>query len=72
MLAIVLKHSTFRRVSTRLRYEGSFVYFSSLLSRVFNDEGFTYLYFNSLSDMCSATDYLAAHNGVYRVVDLSL
>ena len=72
MIAIVLKQSTFNRVSTRLRHEGSFVDFSSLLSRVFHDEGFTYLYFSDFSDLCLATDYLSAHNAVYRVVDLSL
>lgn len=72
MLAIVLKSSTFNRVTTRLRHAGSLVDFISLPSRVFHDGGFTYLYFQSLSDLCYATDFLSAYHAVYRVVDTGL
>lgn len=72
MIAIVLKTSTFNRVSTRLRYAGSLETFLSLSSRVFHDCGATYLYFYSLSDMCYATDFLSGLNAVYRVVEISL
>ncbi len=72
MIAIVLKDSTFNRVMTRLRSQGSHVDFLSLTSRVFHDGGFTYLYFQSLSDLCYATDFLSAFNAVYRVVETSL
>ena len=72
MLAIVLKHSTFNRVTTRLRYAGSHVEFLSLPCRIIHDSGFTYLYFHSLSDLCTASDFLSAYNAVYRVADLSL
>lgn len=72
MIAIVLKDSTFNRVSTRLRYDGSLVEFSSLPARVFHHCGFTYLYFYSLSDLCYATDFLSVYNAVYRVVETSL
>lgn len=72
MIAIVLKDSTFNRVMTRLRNDGSHVYFLSLPSRVFHDAGFTYLYFHSLSDMCIVSDFLSCYNAVYRVTDASL
>lgn len=71
MKAIVLKDSTFRRVSARMRYDGSRVIFSSLPSRVSHDFGFTYLYFDDFSDLCHASDYLYAYNAVYRVDDIS-
>lgn len=72
MIAIVLKDSTYNRVTTRLRYQGSLALFTSLPSRITHDFGFTYLYFRSLSDMCYATDYLYAYNAVFRVVENSL
>ena len=72
MKAIVLKDSTFNRVKTRMRYDGSFVIFSSLPSRVSHDFGFTYLYFDDFFDLCNASDYLYAYNAVCRVTDLSL
>lgn len=72
MIAIVLKDSSFKRVSTRLRLEGSLKIFLSLPSRVFHDCGFTYLYFHSLSDMCYATDFLSSYNVVYRVTETTL
>ena len=72
MIAIVLKTSTFKRVTARLRYANNLSVFSSLPARVFHDYGTTYLYFNSLSDMCYATDFLSAYNAVYRVVETSL
>ena len=72
MIAIVLKESTFRRVTTRLRHFGDLSMFSSLSSRVFHDGGFAYLYYESLSDLCFATDFLSAHHAVYRVVETSL
>lgn len=72
MIAIVLKDSTFKRVTARLRYECLFDVFSILPSRVFHDYGFTYLYFQSLSDLCYATDFLSVHNAVYRVCETSL
>ena len=72
MIAIVLKDSTYKRVLSRSRYAGCSVAFSSLPCRVFRDYGFTYLYFDSVSDMCYATDFLYACNAVYRVVETSL
>lgn len=72
MKAIVLKDSTFKRVMTRLRYDGAHVYFSSLVSRVSHDYGFTYLYFEDFSDLCHASDYLYACNAVHRVTEISL
>ena len=72
MIAIVLKDSTFNRVTTRLRHAGSLSVFSSLPARVFHDYGFTYLYFQSISDLCYATDFLSSLNAVYRVVETSL
>lgn len=72
MIAIVLKNSTYNRVTTRLRYQGTLSLFTSLPSRVFRDCGFTYLYFQSLSDLCYATDFLSAYNAVYRVTEPSL
>lgn len=72
MIAIVLKSSTYNRVTTRLRHQGSLALFTSLSSRVSHDCGFTYLYFQSLSDMCYATDYLYAYNALFRVVDTCL
>ena len=72
MIAIVLKDSTYNRVITRLRHDGSFVSFISLPSRVFHDYGFTYLYFQTFSSLCYATDFLSAHHAVYRVVETSL
>ena len=51
MKAIVLKDSTFNRVTARLRAHGSDVYFSSLPSRFSHDLGFTYLYFRSFLDL---------------------
>lgn len=72
MIAIVLKDSTYNRVTTRLRRDGSLAQFTSLSSRVFHDYGFTYLYFESLPDMCYATDFLSSLNAVYRVVETSL
>lgn len=72
MLAIVLKDSTFNRVTTRLRHQGSLALFTSLPSRVFHDYGFTYLYYQSFSDMCLATDYLYSYNALFRVVETSL
>ena len=72
MIAIVLKSSTYKRVISRLRYAGSLENFQSLPSRVFHDYGSTYLYFQSLSDLCFATDFLSAFNAVYRVVETSL
>ena len=72
MIAIVLKDSTFKRVTSRLRYADSPVDFLSLPCRVFHDYGATYLYFQSLSDLCYATDFLFACNAVYRVVETSL
>ena len=52
MIAIVLKDSTFTRVTTSLRRSGDLVTFISLPTRVFHDGGFTYLYYESLSDLC--------------------
>ena len=72
MIAIVLKTSTFKRVTTRLRYANNLSVFSSLTARVFHDYGYTYLYFQSLSDLCFATDFLSAYNAVYRVCETSL
>ena len=72
MKAIVLKDSTFRRVMSCLRNDGSHVYFSSLPSRVIHDSGFTYLYFHSFSDLCIASDFLSAFNAVYRVADYNI
>lgn len=73
MIAIVLKTSSFKRVATRLRRADCSDLFPSLPSRVsHNDDGFTYLYFQSLSDMCYASDYLYAFNAVFRVVETSL
>lgn len=72
MIAIVLKDSTFNRVTSRLRSQGSLSNFSSSYSRVFHDYGFTYLYFSSLSDLSYASDYLYAFNAVYRVCETSL
>ena len=72
MLAIVLKQSTYNRVITRLRHSGSLSQFTSLACRVFHDYGFTYLYFESPSDLCYATDFLSSLNAVYRVVETSL
>ena len=72
MKAIVLKDSTFSRVMSRLRHDGSHVYFSSLSSRVIHDLGFTYLYFNSFSDLCNASDFLSMCNAVYRVADYNI
>ena len=71
MKAIVLKDSTFNRVTARLRAHGSDVYFSSLPSRFSHDLGFTYLYFRSFLDLATASDYLYAYNAVYRVADIS-
>lgn len=72
MMTIVLKQSTFNRATARLRHYGSLVVFSSLPSRVFHDDGFTYLYFRSFSDLCIASDFLSACNAVYRVADFNL
>lgn len=72
MIAIVLKDSTYNRVTTRLRYHGSLALFTTLPSRVSHDCGFTYLYFQSLPDMCYASDYLYAFNAVFRVVETTL
>ena len=72
MIAIVLKDSTFKRVTSRLRFAGSLEDFQRLPSRVFCDYGFTYLYFQSLSDLCYATDFLSAYNAVYRIVETTL
>ena len=72
MIAIVLKDSTLKRVSTRLRHAGSLENFHSLPVRVFHDYGFTYLYFDSVSDMCYAAGFLYACNAVSRVVETSL
>ena len=72
MIAIVLKDSTYNRVTTRLRHSGDLANFISLPSRVFHDYGFTYMYFQSLSDLCYSTDFLSAHHAVYRVVETSL
>ena len=68
MIVIVLKSSTYNRVTTRLRYFGSLSQFTSLPSRVSHDYGFTYLYFHSLPDMCYATDFLYAFASVPRVL----
>ena len=72
MMTIVLKHSTYSRVMTRLRRYGSDVVFFKLTSRVFHDSGFTYLYFPSFTALCTASDFLSACNAVYRVTELSL
>ena len=72
MIAIVLKRSTYNRVTTRLRHFGDLTIFSALPSRVFHDGGFTYLYYESLSDLCFATDFLSSLNAVYRVCETSL
>lgn len=72
MKAIVLKNSTFRRVTTRMRYDDSYMDFFSLPSRVCRDWGFTYLYFDDFSDLCHASDYLYAYNAVHRVTEISL
>ena len=67
MKAIVLKDSTFKRVMSRLRSDGSHVVFSSLPSRVSHEFGFTTLIFFDFYDLCRASDYLYAYNAVYRV-----
>lgn len=73
MIAIVLKTSTYNRVVTRLRRAGASTLFISLPFRVLHDvDGFTYMYYQSFSDMCYATDYLYAFNALFRVVDTSL
>ena len=72
MKTIVLKDSTFKRVTATLRAHGAHVLFSSLPSRVSHDMGFTYLYFQSFLDLCTASDYLYACNAVHRVTDISL
>ena len=72
MYAIVLKDSTFNRVTTRLRNAGSLGDFLSVSYRVFHDYGYTYLYFHSFSDLCYASDFLSACNAVYRVVETTL
>ena len=72
MIAIVLKESTFKRVVARLRHFDDLATFVSLSSRVFHDGGFTYLYYESLSDLCYATAFLSAHRAVYRVVEIGL
>ena len=72
MIAIVLKDSTYNRVTTRLRHFGDLAIFSSLPSRVFHDGGFTYMYFQSLSDLCYSTDFLSSLNAVYRVVEIKI
>ena len=72
MIAIVLKDSTFSRVMSRLRHDGSHVYFSSLPSSVIHDYGFTYLYFHSFSDLCIASDFFSVCNAVYRVADYNI
>ena len=71
MKAIVLKDSTFNRVKTRMRYDGSLVFFSSLPSRVSHNWGFTYLYFADFSALCHASDYLYSYNAVHRVTEIS-
>lgn len=72
MIAIILKSSTYNRVSTRLRYDGSLQTFLAVPSRVSHDSGFTYLYFRCFSHLCMASDFLSAYNAVYRVADLCL
>lgn len=72
MIAIVLKSSTYNRVTTRLRHDGSLVTFLALVSRVSHDSGFTHLYFPSISALCYASDFLNAYSAVYRVAELSL
>lgn len=72
MMTIVLKRSTFTRVTARLRYYGSLEVFRSLPSRTIEDSGFIYLYFHSFSDLCVASDFLSACNAVYRVADYNI
>ena len=66
-MAIVLKDSTYKRVLTRLRYDDSIQVFLSLPSRVFHENGSTYLYFEEFHDLCLASDFFYAYNAVFRV-----
>ena len=69
MIAIVLKDSTYTRVTTRLRRSGDLVTFISLPTRVFHDGGFTYLHFYFPCDFRTATEFLSAYHAVYRVFE---
>lgn len=72
MIVIVLKDSTFRRVMSRLRYHAVNSDFLSLTCRIYHRDGFTYLHFRYLENMCTASDFLFACNAVYRVINTGL